>query len=209
MLYDNRPPRYREGWDDIVALIAERDRRCKDPLQGPTGGYARFMWKRSMWGWEDDMWMQQDRIHDASEIWHEHGILTIRCSCGLEADVPSSVCEHHKWSGRSGHHNYHVNQSCHRCIDIERAFYSAPGHRDAFYQTDEITFAAAITTDSGWEYHLWCSHCGDLGDLPQAVTRDFDIDRDAIAQAITVHGYSCEAKRVAPTTDNDSSTEGE
>lgn len=202
---DGAPPRYRDGWDDIVRLIANRDANIADPAKGPIDGYGRFMWTRSMWGWDDDLWMQKARVHDLSEAWLEDGVLTARCSCGLEIDFLGATFYNDETTdesddsdgGRQGFHNFHATYSGTRSTALEIAFYNAPGHRDSFHRTNQHTFVALRTgTDSceadvDWHYHLWCTHCGDLGLCSGAVTPDLDINSDAIERAIVFHESNC------------------
>ncbi len=188
-------PQYKPGWEDIDELIAKRDRDNKDPECGPppASGYPRFMWIRSRWGWETDQWAQRRRIHDTSSAWRDDdGVLRVYCSCGLI--VPMTAESTKRWSKRSGLHNFHAPD---RDVNLEfdTEFFSARGHRDAYFGTTSPSFIARISAECGPAYHLWCGHCGDLGNLGGLVAflNSEDLFLEKAVAVMTVHDLACTA----------------
>ena len=184
-------PKYKPGWDDIDALVEKRDRDNKDPNCGPhpSTGYARFMWIRSRWGWEIDQWAQQRRIHDTSAAWRgDDGILNVYCSCGLIVEMSPRESKARK--GRSGHHNFHAPD---RPVnpDFDTEFFSAPGHRDPYFGSTGPAFIARCAAEDGPSYHLWCTECGDLGEIDVLRARDGEFSRRRGNAAIDAHNAEC------------------
>ena len=186
-------PKYKPGWEDIDALVAKRDRDNEDPNCGPhpSTGYARFMWIRSRWGWETDQWAQHRRIHDTSSAWRgDDGILSVYCSCGLIVEM--SPREGKMGQGRSGHHNFHAPD---RAVnpEFDTEFFSAPGHRDPHFGSTGPAFIARCATEDGPSYHLWCTACGDLGEITVFRRRDGKFSSRRGATAIDTHNAECQS----------------
>ena len=184
-------PKYKPGWEDIDKLIARRDREDKDPNCGPhpSTGYPRFMWIRSRWGWDWDQWSQHRRVHDTSSACRESdGVIRFYCTCGLIVDMPEPSCR--SWGRDSKYRNFHAWDRV-ECEDCDRAFFSAPGHRDAFLQGEGTSFAARFSVNAGNEVHLWCTSCGDLGPILDAFGSDIEFDREAVNRALDAHNGDC------------------
>lgn len=152
------------------------------------------MHRRSTWGWDDDLWMQEARVHDISEAWMRADMFEARCSCGLLVTFDSPPTSR-DWEPNSGFHNFHARDR-QPDKEFERLFYDAPGHRDTFHHSKVLSFASLVTTEDGWEYHLSCVKCGDKGLIVDAVTAEDDVDNAAILRAIKLHNLRCPDNRL-------------
>jgi hypothetical protein len=180
---DSAVPEYREGWDDLVATLAERDATLNTP-EARRAGIGNFYRRRATWGWDTDLELQKENVHDISEAWKEGRHYTVRCSCGLWVRFQGPI-DGEKWDKDSGFHNFHVIDRT-PSVEFETLFYSAPGHRDAFRGDSIRAFIALFTTDDGPERRLWCVKCGDVNE---------NVTVDETASAIRRHNKDCAKER--------------
>jgi hypothetical protein len=107
--------------------------------------------------------LQQRYSHDIVKLAHEpDGKLRVVCCCGLVADVPERVARRYGRKVSFLMFTAGVRQPS-RDENLERWFFSAPGHRDVYYGEDACCFVSVSSADGElFTRQVVCRACGQV-----------------------------------------------
>jgi hypothetical protein len=110
--------------------------------------------------------LQQRYSHDIVKLAHEPDAkLRVVCSCGLVADVPARVARRYGRKVSFLMFTAGVRQPS-RDENLERWFFSEPGHRDVFYGGEADCFVSVSSEVGGSvSRHVVCGACGQVTPL--------------------------------------------